>query len=200
MVFESRKKERKNKLFNTKNIVGVFVILLMVTSVLGVFQGGSVVTKYNGFKIKQKDVNQYTLKINDKEYQFSFHPQNLEYITIDPLLIQRIKNSKQQHLTFNHNDTFISEIELTRFELQTKFPEEFEIYLDSGVTNNTAPYTTLPVITCDNATETINVFYFTQGNETKIYEEGFCTIIQVQSIYAVRETKERLLYGLLGVI
>lgn len=193
--------KRESKYFNKKNIIGGLIALLMISSILAVFQGNTMTTKYNQFKIKQDlTTNKYTVKVEGKKYLFDFHPTSVESIPIPPETLGKIKQSTMQYLTFNPNDPLINEIEYTRFTMQSSFQDAFSIYLIPGVTNQTEPYTMLPLVTCINATGPINVIEMKQGNETKVYQENNCIIWEAQDSFGLREIKEKIMYQLLGVI
>ncbi|MBI3033041.1 hypothetical protein HYY69_06210 [Candidatus Woesearchaeota archaeon] len=193
--------QKQSKIFNKRNFIGGFIVLLMITSILGVFQGNTLTTKYNKFKIKQDlTTNKYTVKVDGKKYSFDFHPTSVESIIVAPEIFQRIKQSNMQYLTFNPSDPLINEIEYTRFSMQNSFRDAFSIYLIPGVTNQTEPYTMLPLITCVNATDLINVVEMKQGNETKVYQQNNCIIWEAQDGFSLREIKEKIMYQMLGVM
>lgn len=198
MAFQDK---QQSKIFNKKNLIGGIIVLIMVSSILGVFQGNTLTTKYNKFRIKQDlDANKYLIKVEGKEYSFDFHPKTVEVIPLEQDIIPLLKQGKMQYLTFNPDSNLISEIEYTRLNLEKLFPESFSIYLSSGVTNQTAAYAMLPLITCINATDAIKVIEIKQGNETKVYIKNNCIIWEAQDNFGLREIKERIMYGMLGVI
>ncbi len=193
--------KQQSKIFNKKNVIGGMIILIMVSSVLAVFQGNSITTRYNNLKIKQDlNTNKYLVKVAGKEYTFDFHPNTVEVIPLDQEIIPILKQSKMQYITFNPDSALISEIEYTRFNLEALFPQTFSISLSTGVVNQTAAYTAFPLITCMNATDVVKVIELKQGNETKIYKENNCIIWEAQDNFGLREIKERIIYGMLGVI
>ncbi len=74
----------------------------------------------------------------------------------------------------------------------------YNIYLRRGfTTNNTF---NLPAIACDDATSAVPVIYFRKGNATKIYLKNSCIIAEAPSNQEFIKAKDRILYGMLGVM
>ena len=57
-----------------------------------------------------------------------------------------------------------------------------------------------PIITCDDATESIPVIYFRGANQTAIYEEANCIIAEAKREADFLRIKDRLIFGVFGVI
>ena len=58
----------------------------------------------------------------------------------------------------------------------------------------------MPIIACDDATPLIPVIYFVESNETKIYKQENCIIAEADTSVDVIRIKDRLLYGIHGII
>ena len=58
----------------------------------------------------------------------------------------------------------------------------------------------IPVITCADATPTVPVLYFQRTNETKVYREGSCIILEAATDFDLLRLKDRILYGIFGVM
>jgi len=74
----------------------------------------------------------------------------------------------------------------------------YNIYLSKGFTANNS--FNLPVISCSNATQYTPVIYFRHGNSTSISVQDNCVIAEASSNTEFIRVKDRLLYGILGVM
>ena len=193
-----RHKKKEKRFFNKKNIVGLFIAFIMVSSLLAMWEGG-VIEKYNGFKIKT-DGNTLQAKINGEWINFEYTPSALDEMDISPEAMLTLKNSNMVYFTFDPEDKLIKEIELTRMVLGESLENDFNIYTPSGVTEQVDPYSALPLIDCTNATSFIPVVYFKYLNETKITQEDNCIYVYSQSGFDFAALVERIKYGLYGVI
>ena len=191
-------KKKEKRFFNKKNIVGLFIAFIMVSSLLAMWEGG-VVEKYNGFKIKT-DGRTLQTKINGEWIDFEYTPSALEEMDVSQEAMLTLKNSNMIYFTFDPDDKLIKEIELTRMVLGESLEKDFNIYTPSGVTEQIEPYETLPLIDCNNATSFIPVMYFKYLNETKITMEDNCIYVYSQSGTEFAALVERIKYGLYGVI
>jgi hypothetical protein len=57
-----------------------------------------------------------------------------------------------------------------------------------------------PVITCRDSTSVVPVIYFKSSNETKVYLENDCIIAESSTQIDFERIKDRLVYGMLGII
>ena len=73
----------------------------------------------------------------------------------------------------------------------------FNIFIRSGFTT---PQNNFPVLSCDDATEFVPVVYFKSGNFTKISLENNCILAEAAAHADVIRLKDRLVYGILGII
>jgi hypothetical protein len=194
-----RKKEPN--LFNKKNMIGLFIILIMTMSVLGIYvgSGNGNGDKYNNFKFVQTKQG-YMTEINDKQILFYNHPSSLEYISFDNLSKDFLKNAKMLTITFDPADSAVQEIELARLELTTQLQQFANIYVLTGITNQTAPYTQFPLITCANATIYQPVIYFKTGEATSIIANNNCITASADYRGVILTLKDRILYQVLGIM
>ncbi|MBS3137427.1 hypothetical protein J4232_03270 [Candidatus Woesearchaeota archaeon] len=194
-------RKKQSTIFNKRNMIGLFIILIMTMSVLGIYVGSGSDTsdKYNGFKFVQAK-NGFLTEINDKQIIFYNHPSSLEYIFFDNVSKDILKNAKMLIITFDPADPAIQEIELTRLELTTQLQQFANIYIITGISNQTAPYAQFPLITCANATAYQPVIYFKTGETTAITAEGSCITAAANYIGAILTLKDRIAYQILGIM
>ncbi len=196
-------KKEENKIFNKKNVIGLIIIIIMVSSVLGVWQGSATaLDKYNNFKFKADEQAIYG-KIKDKWVQFQYHPKDLESINASSDAMQKLNDSKMLYITFNPDDKLIGYVDLMRMELAKSLMDDFMVYPIIGSSSNSTDYQNFPIIDCGNATRYIPVVYLEAGNETKITidaMENDCVHIYAERGMDFTPLFDRIRYTLYGVM
>ena len=173
----------------------------MVLSGLGYMVGqgeGDTRMRYNDFKFIQGQNSWYT-EVDSRTYQFTYHPLDLEDMAVEPGSIEALKNAKMIYLTFDPESEIVSAVEVARMELEQEL-RSIGIFLVTSVTGNSSLYTNFPKVTCDNATAFVPVIYFTESNTTGISMNGNCVKLSVIDEYGIPALKDRLLYGLFGIM
>lgn len=170
----------------------------MVLSIIG-FMWGKSTTKlrYKDLSFTRTDTGWIT-NINDKQMEFDNHPLDVEHLNISLDTKNIILATKMVYITYDPEGKYLESIARAQYDLNNKLWSTLRIYSENALTINTTY--ALPVISCDNATFAVPVIYLTTGNETKIYNEDGCIIIEASSGFAFSSLKDRLLYSLLGVI
>jgi len=179
----------------------IFIVFIMVgTSFSFVFFGiqQDEVVKYNGIKfVNNPAQNIWIAKINGREAAFSFLPSEAENINMSYDISQRLQNKFEIDSTYDLNSTFRESIALAQHQLGLT-SAQYNLYVRKGfTTNNTF---NLPVVTCSDATSNVPVVYFKHGNTTNIHADNDCIIAEAATNADFIRIKDRLLYGMLGVI
>jgi hypothetical protein len=170
----------------------------MSLSVLGYMIGkeGDVTTKYNNFKFSKSN-NQWATKVDGKQFLFHYHPTQVDSINISKHIVEKINNSYQLYQTSDENSTYKEAIALAQFEILNSLSQRNK-YIVNGFTKPSK--FSLPVINCFNATITVPVIIFEKSNITEISEENNCIFLRARSESDMISIKDRLLYGILGII
>jgi len=190
-------KERKEK---RKWGLILFIVFIMIgTSFSFVFFGFSGVdekAKYNGITFT-RFADRWEAKINGKEAAFSFLPGEVEDINTPYEIPQRLQNKFEIDVTSDLNSTYKEPIALAQHQMGLTLAA-YNIFVRKGFTaNNTF---NLPIITCNNSTLNVPVVYFRHGNATSIYLQDSCIIAEAKTNADFIMVKDRLLYGMLGVM
>lgn len=178
----------------------LFIVFIMIgTSFSFVFFGFSPVTekvKYNGISFASNG-NIWIAKINGREAAFSFLPKDVESVFAFDDFAKMLQGKIEIDATYDLNSTYKEPIALAQHQMGLTLAQ-YNIFVRKGfTTNNTF---NLPVITCDNATLLVPIVYFRQGNATNIHLENNCIIAETASKADVIKVKDRLVYGILGVM
>jgi len=150
--------------------------------------------EYNEFKFSREE-SFFVTKINGKQFYFSYLPQNLLLIEKPEILKNKIK-LPMIYLSFNPENKVenLRYIDLIRNDLFTIVDSA----VVSAVSKESSNYL-LPVISCENATSYVPVFYFNISNETSIIERNNCLIFNAQNI-EILKLRDLIVYTYLGVI
>ena len=159
------------------------------------------VVRYNGIKfVNSENPNEGKLwiaKINGADAAFSFLPAEVEDVLALDDFPKALKDRLEIDVAYDLNNTYKESIALAQHQMDLTLAE-YNIYLRKGfTTNNTF---NLPVITCNDATLSVPVVYFKYGNLTSIHVSDNCVIAEASSNSDFIKVKDRLLYGILGVI
>jgi len=181
-----------------------FMAILMVGSLFGIIflgfrsggSAGAATVEYNDLKFINRGTF-WSTNLNGIEAFFTYIPTELELILTDDNAINRLKNLVELDITSDFNDTYAEGIALAQFQMGSVL-NNFNVFVVRGFTReNTANF---PIITCNTATAHVPVIYFKQGNVTKIYLENNCIIAEAGAHADIIRLKDRLVYGLLGII
>lgn len=188
-------KDRKEK--RRWGLILFIVFIMLGTSVSFVFFGfspQSEVVKYNGIKFTRLQ-DRWEAKINGRNAAFSFLPSEVENTPSEGS--GRLQGKFEIDSTYDSNSTHKEAIALAQHQMGLTLAQ-YNIFLRKGfTTNNTF---NLPVITCNDAAQNVPVVYFKYGNLTNIHAESNCVIAEAASNQDFLKVKDRLLYGMLGVV
>jgi len=152
--------------------------------------------KYNGITFT-RFTDRWEAKINGKNAAFSFLPSEVENINMSYDIPQRLQNKFEIDSTYDLNSTSKEQIALAQHQMGLTLAT-YNIFMRKGFTaNNTF---NLPIITCKDSTLNVPVVYFRHGNATNIKVDNNCIIAEASSNADFIRAKDRLLYGMLGVI
>ena len=191
-----RKKNKENNRIGLGAVIAI--VVLMLSSTIGyVFKGGSN-EKYGDFSFSRTDDGTWYTKVNGKQLAFHYFPSDLEDINLSNEIVDKMKNTNMIYFTYNPESRYREDIAMLGFELTNILWQDFKIYATKGLTKNNT--FNAPVIDCNNATITIPVIYFNESNQTEIYLNNNCIVLNGRTGIDFLVLKERLLYGLFGVI
>ena len=177
----------------------LFIVFIMIGTTFSFvffgFQPQSEVVKYNGIKfVKYPD--RWEAKINGQYAAFSFLPKEVESISAEDFS-PGLQGKYEIDATYDINSTHAQSIALAQHQMGLTL-SQYNIFLRKGFTSNNT--FNLPVITCNNATPNVPVVYFKYGNATRIHLENNCVIVSAEANADFIKSKDRILYGILGVM
>ncbi len=181
-----------------RNLVTIFIVVLMVGSVMGYMFGrdSGEVLKYNEYKFSRTN-NKFILKVNKQDVAFDYFPSDVEDIEINPEILDKLSNKIEIDSTYDNNSKFKEGISVAQYDLDIYF-DIVGIHFVKGLTteNNYG----LVIIECEDATPNVPVLYFKESNETKVWIKDDCIIAEAKNEFDIIRIKDRLIYGLYGII
>ena len=178
-----------------------FIVLIMLGTSFSIFFNGfqsqSQIVKHNGLKFVNNG-NFWVAKISGRDAAFNFLPADVENIPSADFS-KLLQGKYQIDSTSEVNGTFREPIALVQYQMGLTL-QTYNIYLRKGFTTNTTFGSQIPIIICNNATQNVPVVYFTKSNSTSISVKENCVVAEALTSTDVIRVKDRLLYGILGVI
>jgi hypothetical protein len=191
---KKREKPRKSNIFSSKRIfiylMGAFIILIMVASVININKNSVEKYKYKGNKFTKTDQGWLTYK-DDKAVLLSYGPKELEGFNVNVdinnlFLLQKI------YISFNPLENL--QLAITDFLTNLNFN-----YLVRACTVNIEPCIDLPLKGCDDADLATGVIIFKESKTAKVSLDRNCLIIEGEGEDLVKITDRLILdhYGLM---
>ncbi len=187
-----------------KIITAGFIAFIMIASTLGFvmnFSGealGGGTVYYNGYNFKPlQNGNGYSFKVNDVELRSNFLPAEVSSIALDPEIVKLIKGTPMVRITSNFSSNYSDLIAYSAFELNNAL-KPLGLYVQVGFTESNT-YNT-EVISCGNATEFVPVLHFASADSPGIKLQDSCIVAASGDGPGFVKLKDRLIYGLYGVI
>ncbi len=187
----------------SRNVLFAVVVgILMAASSIGImfvnYGSDSDTLSYKGHKFSRQADGSVVTELKGKQAVFMYFPAEVESISLNKTIIERINSTRMIYLTSDYYSNFSQAIGVAEYNLGYALQDIYSIFAVQGFFQNA---TNLPVVTCDNATLFVPVLSFQEGNKTAIYENaGGCIIIESDNSEGFIKARDRLFYGISGVI
>ncbi|MBI4451166.1 hypothetical protein HY642_04280 [Candidatus Woesearchaeota archaeon] len=183
----------------TKMLVGAFIIAIMVLSAFGFILNytspGQALT-YGDYTFKLKN-GQYETKVDGRRVSFNLPPQYVEDINATPGIAATLQGPLL-FVTYDPGSNFASDMAAAQLFLEEVLPALKGTTVIRGVTQTNS---SLPVVTCANATGTVPVLSLAESNQsTQILLENNCIIAAARNGKDFVRLQDRILYLALGVM
>lgn len=176
-----------------------FILLIMVGmsfSLFSGFSGNAEKAKHNGITFT-KFPDRWEAKISGQQAAFTFLPTDVEKIPISGDFAALLQSKPEIDITYDLNSPHNQSIALAQYQMGLTL-QAYDIYVRQGFTSNNT--FKMQVIKCRDATQNVPVVYFKYANSTNIHVNGSCVIAEASANSDFIKVKDRLLYGILGVI
>ena len=173
---------------------------LMILSIFGImfsgYASGGEKRPYKDHDFRDTNLG-WQVTIDDKQYAFQYHPEDLEELMIEKEISDRLREASVVYVTFNPNTKNVQIFEAAKFGI-SNFLVERQVYAMPAITEENELYNQ-ELVTCQNATRVVPVIDIRESNVTKVYMEGDCIVLEADR-YDVPPLVDRLAYAILGII
>ena len=189
---------KKDKGFNTKLILPIFVVFILVTSMFGfMWSGSNTKIEYRGFKFTRLDTGVFRISIENRVIEFRYFPSELEWINSSGGIKESF-DTPMVYFTSNPGSDYKEQMAEMHKHISEVLWETREVYVQNAFTSE-SEYN-LPVITCENATLSVPVIMIGKSNSTEILLEQNCIVVNTENRQELFMAYERLLYIVFGVM
>ncbi|MBR9677604.1 hypothetical protein GOV04_05685 [Candidatus Woesearchaeota archaeon] len=196
--FRSQNRTTPKKRFNKQLIWGTVIAGIMLLSSAGFYYGGGIEDSqnYQDYILIQQNGK---WQVKDLNAQFDYHPATVIDIGLEQEVFDTLRAHPTWYMTFDPDGKYLQDIDYVRFEISQTLFDEFRIYLQSAKTVESDTYTTLPVITCENASINQQVIVLKASNNKNItYVDNCLTVMGGPADFT--RFKDHILYKLYGII
>lgn len=188
--------EEKKKRLSGPALFAIVVIAIMTISGIGFIWEGGAAFVYNEFKFKESR-EKFITEVDGKDVEFYIAPQQAEAINASKEAFWVVKNTKMAYMTSDYESRFKDSIARTEYELKKSLEKEgiYAVYAFTGENEFN-----ITQITCENATISVPVIYFTNSTKTRIIYDSGCIIMESSYEVGFLALKDRLMYGFYGII
>ncbi len=191
--------EEKNKILSKRNVVSFFIIFLMVSSILAIWQGStSSIPSYNGHKVILEG-NVYAIKSDVGTAYGYTYPSSLESIPVDSVFLATVSSTSEFIILFDPEDPSIKYIDLLRSELAQRDLPTLKKSVGFGVTMNSSLYP-YPVFNCTTIPFMTLFLRTANGTITQLYQDGNCLVLEAPIGQELVQVKDRFVYTLYGIM
>ena len=126
-------------------------------------------------------------------------PASLEDISVYGTLNTRIYDDEAVFITIDPNAGLSGKTTIAALEIDKVIDNE-DIYGVPTYSAMTSEYGEYPVITCADANDEYTVIYLTLGEETMVYTQDYCIIVQGVDEDDLIRAADRMVYNLMGIM
>jgi len=191
----------REKWINKRTAMALFVVVIMVASIGGFvlnssYSEGGDAFRYKGIKFKRLQ-DTYVGEIDGQEVSFYFHPENVQHINLSQDVLDKLDLVYQVYMTSDPNSTIKHDIALVQYDFAPILDNSFNIYSSTAFTGENE--FNIPIITCDNATDSIPVIEFQESDDIGISIDGNCIVIKGYDANSLLSVRDRLLYSMFKI-
>ena len=188
------KKKKKTPWYKNKTNIGIFIIVIMVSSTIGFMMqqspdGGNTV-EYNGAEFQRVG---YGWQVNIQDKAFSFENLTTEVENVSTSLEPPQQSQKIYVADYPTQTTINGQYAMSKI---AEFYSKFNIRVQPACMEEEG-CGNIPIVGCQENSPVISI---QEGNQTQVYSQGNCTIIQGKDSVEIVRATERYLYTLLGIM
>lgn len=174
----------------------IFISFIMITSIIGFIggSGGSSTVRHNDQKFKALD-QFWTTSLDGATYTFDNHPLTIAKVEMSDEAQAMLQGKPQIDFTSSENSSFAESIALAEYNLGLNLQNS--VYMRLGFSENNS--FDFPIITCADASASVPVISFVDGNSSSLSLVDNCLIATVRYNGDIHLVKDRILFAILGI-
>jgi len=185
---------------HTRINMSIFLAVIMISSLFAVifygFSEPSSTERYEGYKFKYTNAG-YQTKINGISYTFDVLPQDTIDIQVQDGVIEAL--TRQGLISTSDPDSvYKQEIALAAYNINKVLQEKGKVAVNAFT--NESENALIPVIGCQNATQSVPVMLIEEAPKTDISINNNCIKVGFTSGYDLQRASNKIIYMLLGVM
>lgn len=188
----------RQKLLSGKNLMVLFISLIMVTSVIGFVSLSSFESEYtyNGYRFVQR-ADGYHVRVDRSELVFTALPGELSDANISRESAEALKRTRLIMTSSALNSSYAKSVAGAVYYLRNALAG-FNVYVLNGFTEPTSLQS--PVITCRNATAFVPVIVFEDSNVSEVVASGNCLSVRMSSPEYAARFAQSAVYAVAGIV
>lgn len=195
-------RKEENKYLSKRNVISLFIILIMVSSILAIWQGSTssnTIPEYNGYEVQLEETH-YVIALDIGDVYGYNYPSSLETISLENSYVQYLLSSSELYILFDPQDENIQVVEVLRSELAQRDFSGLGKSTGFAVTQANETYASYPVLSCDTVTLPTLYLHTLNTTTTQISQDGGCIVLEAATWQDLVELKDRLVYTMYGVM
>lgn len=201
--------QKKKPLFNTKVVICIFFAVIMVSSILAIWQGSTEASYSYGDYDFSLEGNYYTTKVAGKKVYFHVLPEIVSNIVVPETVLRALRDAPLLTIAFTPDDTLLNTIELIRSEFVVQDKKGLGKEISFAVLDDnkeklekkqdaTTAYNVFPKITCQSTQKGIIVLRY--GTVMQVLQEGNCVVLEGSTPEELVMVKDAVLYHYYKII
>tara|TARA_Y100000310_G_C20683607_1_gene817600 strand:+ start:1070 stop:1678 length:609 start_codon:yes stop_codon:yes gene_type:complete len=198
-----------------ENNMWVIIVLLILVAVAGIvyfvdfepeypkdYQYSNGMATFDVEVLSDTDTNiHFTLGSYNQPYILNLRndPASLEDISVSGNLYTRILNSEGVFITIDPYTNLTATTAIAALEIDGVVDNEL-LYNKTVASAMTSEYEDYPVITCDMANSDYSVIYLVLGDETAVYSDNYCIVVEGTDEDELIRAADRLVLHLLQIM
>lgn len=159
----------------------------------------------NSYSIFAKIANNhiyYDIPLMEATSRFAFRadPRNMQFINMDPEVVDKILSGNRIYLTYSPNEDNISKVVVAGIQIARLVGNVFGLRLTEAYTEDSDPINEMvPLKDCSDASDTVTVIQLETADTTEIVSEGNCVIVRGKDANELINAADKVGMNLLGI-
>jgi hypothetical protein len=196
LALDGMMKKKTNTIFSMKNVLSLFFVLLMATSIFAIWQGGSSgdsgLEPYKKHAITIDGSGLVIESAYGNVYGYTY-PSELESIGVDTAFLEAVLASDEIVVLFDPDDAAIDYIDTLRSQLALRDVIGLGKTTRFAITTESDVYA-YDVLDCTTVPIVLVYMHTVENAVSQIYQQGNCLVLEAGSSQDLVRVKDRFVY------